>query len=178
MPVVALDAVAGDRDAIDRHWLAARLTLARGDDGREHVVISDGRRHVRLDVERGSLLGHGNVVLHYRLHGVASARSRILPLRRLLHFCRHGRFPAALFPPEAGIARGVVLLRVRDALDARASHREIAEALFGASRVAREWHHVSDALRSRVRRLVADARHMSRGGYRQLLRRRGDRDVP
>jgi len=41
-------------------------TILRTPQGREHVDISDGYRHLRLDVQKGTLL-HGPVKLHYRL---------------------------------------------------------------------------------------------------------------
>ena len=64
------------------------------------------------------------------------------------------------------------MLRVHDAIGQGASQREIGVVLFGDERVARDWVRESDALRSRVRRLVHEARAMARGGYRQLMRRR------
>lgn len=90
------------------------------------------------------------------------------PVRRLLQLAIHGRFGAAPFPREPRMARWVSLLWVSDALRAGASQREIGRALFG---VEREWLGLSDSLRSRVRRLVRDARAMARGGWRVLLRR-------
>jgi hypothetical protein len=65
-----------------------------------------------------------------------------------------------------------MMLRVHDALAAGASQREIASVLFGAERVEADWLGTSESLRSRVKRLVRDARAMARGGYRSLLRRR------
>jgi hypothetical protein len=69
--------------------------------------------------------------------------------------------------------RLVAVLRVSDALAAGATQREIARALFGAAAVERDWNDRSDALRSRLRRLVRDARALTAGGYRQLLRASG-----
>lgn len=66
--------------------------------------------------------------------------------------------------------RLIAVLRVADALTTGASQREIATVLFGAEAVARDWNGRSDALRSRLRRLVREARTMAAGGYRQLLR--------
>ncbi|QCI78805.1 DUF2285 domain-containing protein [Hankyongella ginsenosidimutans] len=131
--------------------------------------MSDGWHHIRIDLDAGTLAGGAPVVFAYRLHGIASAMSRVLPLRRLLHLCRHRRFAASLFPAERGMDRSVVLLRVHDALAAGASQREIACALFGEERVAREWSSPSDSLRSRTRRLIHDATVMAQGGYRSLL---------
>jgi len=151
--------------------LAPWLTIAIGADGREHAVLSDGRRHIRLDIAGASLAGGRPVLLRYRLAGVPSAEARLLPLRRFLHLCRHRRFSAVLFPADRQVERGLVVLRVHDALADGASQRDIARELFGADRVLPGWAGESDSLRSRVRRLVAEARAMAAGGYRLLMRR-------
>lgn len=156
---------------IDR--IASWLAIAVDAEGREHVVLSDGRHHIRLDVEEGRLTGQQAVLLQYRLYGLASAQARLLPLRRLLDLCRNRRFARALFPRDPRIERGIAMLRVHDAIHAGASQREIGEALFGMERVRDSWSDGADSLRSRVRRLVSEARGMARGGYRQLMRRRG-----
>ncbi|MCM8732425.1 DNA -binding domain-containing protein [Hephaestia sp. GCM10023244] len=161
-----------DPDGIDPARLARWLTLVTDSTGRQHAVLSDGLRHIRLDIDAGRLAPGIPVRLHYRLEGLASAVPRILTLRRFLHLCRHHRFAASLFTADRAVPRGLLVLRVRDALAAGASQRDIARALFGEARTARDWNHVSDALRSRVRRLVVESRAMMRGGYRQLLARR------
>jgi len=172
LPVAALPADPADPDSLRLESLAPWLAIAADEAGREHVVLSDGWHHIRLDVEEGRLSGVQAVMLHYRLRGLASAEARLLPLRRLLDLCRHRRFSRSLFPRDPLIARGIVMLRVHDALAADASQREIAAVLFGDARVRQDWRGASDSLRSRVRRLVRGARSLAQGGYRELLRRR------
>lgn len=159
-----------DRDHVTLEELAPWLTVITGSDGREHAVLSDGWRHIRLDVETGTLARGGRVLLLYRISGLASARTRLLPLRRFLDLAEHHRFTATLFPRDPRIDRWLALLRVHDALAAGAGHREIGQALFGADHVERDWKRRSDSLRSRVRRLVRDAVSMAEGGYRSLLK--------
>ena len=161
------------KDRIVLGDVAPWLTIVADGAGQEHVLLSDGWHHIRLDVEEGCLSGREAVCLRYRLEGVGSAEAMLLPLRRFLAFCRQRRFVPGLFPLDPGIERGLAMLRVHDALKDGASQREIGAALFGEKRIAAEWGGVSDSLRSRVRRLVRDARGMARGGYRQLLRRGG-----
>lgn len=170
LAVTATPSARGDPEAIDPATLAPWLTVCADGEGREHAVLSDGWRHIRLDVAAGTLAGEVPVVLGYRLRGIAGAVAKLLPLRRLLYLCRHRRFSAALFPEERRIERWLLLLRVHDALADGASQREIAAALFGIERVAHEWSGASDSLRSRTRRLIRDAEFMARGGYRSLLR--------
>jgi hypothetical protein len=173
LPVRAEPADPDDPDAVRLAALAPWLTVVADPAGREHAVISDGCRHLRLDIEAGCLAGEEAVTFEYLLRGVRSAEPRMLTLRRLLGLVRHGRFVGALFPRDPRTPRLIAMLRVSDALSAGASQREIALELFGADAVARHWNGRSDAVRSRVRRLVREARLLAAGGYRQLLRRAG-----
>lgn len=170
LAATATPAPSSDPDALSLAMLAPWLTIVSDCDGHEHAVLSDGWHHIRLDIEEGRLAGEAAVLLQYRLHGLATAEARLLPLRRLIDLYRHGRFARSLFPRDPRIARGIAMLRVHDALGAGASQREIGIALFGVERVAEDWNDRSDSLRSRVRRLVREARAMARGGYRLLMR--------
>ncbi|WP_439570794.1 DNA -binding domain-containing protein [Sphingomonas sp.] len=161
-----------DPDSIRTDRLAPWLALATDSDGREHAVLSDGWHRIRIDVEEGSIAREEAVLLQYRLLGIASAEPKILPLRRFLELCRRDRFAQSLFPRDPRIERWLTVLRVHDALAAGASQREIGAALFGEDRIVLDWHDDRDSLRSRVRRLVRDARAMARGGYRYLMRQR------
>lgn len=168
--VTAVPAMVGDPDALLVEPLAPWLTVAVDREGREHAVLSDGWHHIRLDVEGGSLVANPAVILHYHLDGITSAEPRVLPLRRLLALARHRRFMASLFPPEPRTERFIAMLRVHDALASGASQREIAQVLFGQDRIVQGCHG-ADSLRSRVRRLVADARAMATGGFWSLMSR-------
>lgn len=169
--VAAIPTTGGDPDAIVLDELAPWLALATDLSGREHAVFSDGKHRIRLDVEEGHLSGEPAVRLHYRLEGLASAERMMLPLRRFLDLCRHRRFTNSLFPRDPFVSRGIEVLRVHDALARQISQREIGEAVFGGEKVARDWNGRSDYLRSRIRRLVREARAMAAGGYRLLLQR-------
>ncbi|MDO6416144.1 DUF2285 domain-containing protein [Sphingomonas sp. BIUV-7] len=151
--------------------LAPWLSIITDTTGSEHAVLSDGWRRIRIDVSAGSLLGEGPVMLHYDVAGVETAIAPLLTLRRLLHLCRYRRFGRALFPADRRMDRWLSVLRTHDALADGASQYEIACALFGESRIDREWRQSADALRSRVRRMVREARHFAGGGYRSLMRR-------
>jgi hypothetical protein len=96
-----------------------------------------------------------------------------LPLRRLAAFCRGRCFAATLFPPDRRLARWLECLRIADARAAGASYRDIAIALYGEPRTQADWVGGGRSLHSRVRRLVATARTMASGGYRDLLRGSG-----
>lgn len=168
LAVDARSALPTDLDAIDPADFAGALILAADGEGREHAVISDGWHHIRIDLNAGSLAA-GAVILRYRLEGSVSARPQLLSLRRLVDFSINRRFARSLFPPDRRIARWLLALQVHDALVAGATQREIAGALYGERHVAADWGGVSDSLRSRVRRLVSEARRLAQGGWRTLL---------
>jgi hypothetical protein len=168
--VVAVPARHPGRDVITFARFGALLSIVDNPEGGEHAVLSDGWRRIRIDVAHGSLVGDGPVLLHYLLHGVSSAEPRLIALRRWLGLVRTGRFMASLFPTDPRIERALLVLRVHDALADGASQRDIARALFGEERLASDSARSSDSLRSRVRRLVREARRMAQGGYRSLLR--------
>jgi hypothetical protein len=157
-----------DDDLFDLRNLRTPTVVAVAPDGREHVAISDGFRRIRLDVIEGSLLA-GSVMLHYHLRGLNHLDGPLLSLRRLIALVRTGRFALAPFPADHTAPRIVTALRVHDALVAGASQRDIAIGLFGVDIVNRDWLTSSDFLRSRVRRLVALARRLEAGGWRELL---------
>lgn len=145
-------------------WLA----LVPGTNGREHAVLSDGFHHLRIDVEAGTL-GAGAVVLDYRLPDHARLEAGVLAVRRLMGLFAERRFSPDLFPPDPHPGRWIELLRASDAVRAGASHRDVAEILFGRDRTNAEWHGRSDSLRSRVRRLIGEAARLAGGGYRSLM---------
>ena len=148
---------------------AAFSTLLRRPDGREHLLISDGLRAIRIDVLAGSI-ATGAVDLRYRLGGLASAERPVLALRRLLALWRTGGFCRSLHPIEARAKRWVLLLRASDALGAGADQREIAMVILSPEAGQARWRTRAPSLRSRVQRLVRSARAMEAGGFWTLLR--------
>lgn len=159
-----------DPDGIDFAILEPWLTVV-SNSAVEHAVLTDGWHRIRLDVVQGSLATRQPVRLHYQIHGTISAESKLLPLRRLIHLYRHKVFTPALYPPGPSMGYAIAVLRVHDAMTAGVSQKEIARSIFGADLVAAEWNSNSDFLRSRTRRLVANARRMMRGGFKSLLRK-------
>ncbi|MFT3778315.1 MAG: DUF2285 domain-containing protein [Ottowia sp.] len=66
-------------------------------------------------------------------------------------------------------------LQALDGLAVGATHREIAQALFGAAVVAERWHDLGE-LRAQVRRLARRGQVLVDGGYRRLLQMESARD--
>ncbi len=172
LPIAVRPAIGRDPDILSLRAIAPWLTIVTDACDAEHVLLSDGWHHIRLDIEEGRMSDQDAVRLEVRLRGLASSERMVLPLRRFLALCRQRRFSPALYPRDPRIERGIAMLRVHDALRQGASHRDIAAVLVGEDRAAREWAGASDSLRSRIRRLVRDARAMAHGGYRLLLKGR------
>ena len=162
------DGEGGLDDAFDLHQFASSTTLLTDREGCEHLLLSDGLHAVRIDVVAGSAV-RGPVRLSYLLSGRASVERPLLTLRRLLAFCRTGRFSRSLHPPAPRARRWVMMLRAWDALAAGAGQREIAEALLSSTAGANRWRSEAPSLRSQAQRLVRGARRMAGGGYRTLL---------
>jgi hypothetical protein len=160
---------AGARDLFDlsRFGPLARLVADRG--GAEYLLLSDGLRTIRLDIESGTL-SLGPVRLAYRLSGLASAEKPLLVLRRLLALSCSGGFSRSLHRRSARARRWVATLRAQDALMCGASQREIAALLLIGAAPERCWRTRSPSLRLQAQRLVRSARAMAAGGYVELLR--------
>ena len=167
--VLCVDAhPAGGEDLFDLGRFAAVSTLVPAVDGREHLLISDGFRSIRIDVMAGSLCG-GRAELCYRLAGLKSAERPLLTLRRLFALWQTGRFCRSLHPKEARAKRWMLMLRASDALAAGAEQREIAAVLFSEEARQPRWRVQSPSVRSRAQRLVQSARAMAAGGFWSLL---------
>ncbi|MEV5032430.1 DUF2285 domain-containing protein [Sphingobium sp. LMC3-1-1.1] len=173
LPVSIEAGAAVGEEAIDVAALAPWLRAASDPAGREYVALTDGRRHIRLDIMAGSLLrARGPVLLRYDMWGARTASLRMRTLERFLDLVRTGRFRAPLYPGDPAVARGVELLRVHDARASGATQRDIGKVFFGAEAVERGWDGGTDHIRQRVRRLVKSARDMAEGGYRLLMQSR------
>ncbi len=164
LQVVALPVMDRQTEPFDLVRSAVRATVVRGEH-REHVLLGSGAGSIRLDVAGGSLL-EGPVSLMHDLAGFADLEPKLAALRRFLEFRRTGQLPA-IPPVGQRLRRQVLAFRVHDALIAGASIRDVGVMLFGLGRVQEEW--AGEALKSQCRRLIAMARDMAAGGYRELL---------
>jgi hypothetical protein len=136
--------------------VASLVTLEIGDDEDEHLLLSDGRRSVRVDIKGGTLLG-APAMLSYRMSGVTRAQAHVAALRRLVFVILTQRLPAGNSCQERRARRWALELRVADALAAGASHQDLARALFGKLIDEPSWRDGSASARMRVRRLVRAA---------------------
>ena len=159
----------GSPDAFDLADLPCPAWLRQAEDGREDLLIGDGRRRLALTVH-GAGLAVGPVRLRYRIAGFTTAEAGVMALRRLLALQRLRRLPAGLYPPERRARRWANALRAHDGRRAGASQREIAITLFGRNRVEDAWYDGGDDLRKTVSRLLRTGERLIDGQWRDLLR--------
>ena len=152
---------------LDRY--ASKAVLVKGDSGGEQCLLFEGRHHIRLHVIAGTLL-NGPVMLRFEIGWSEPFEPAISTLRRFLNLCRSGEMPPERPVPDRTAHRTILVLRVHDALAKGASIRDIGILLFGLARIEAEWRDPGESLKSQCRRLIASARAMADGGYKELLR--------
>ena len=158
----------------DLERVAKFATVVIDEQSHEHVVLSNGKQRIRIDVEDGTML-EGPVTLKILCTTPMNELALTSALSRAGLLWRLGRMPLIEQRIDQQIERLTMALRVYDALASGASHRHIARALFGDDRVAKEWNGTSDAMRSTIRRLVRLANRLAAGDYRSLMQPRSTR---
>jgi hypothetical protein len=157
----------------DLQRVAQFATVVIDAQSHEHVVLSNGKQRIRIDIEDGTMLD-GPVTLKIICHTPMDAPTATRTLSRASLLWRLGRMPNIEHKAYQRMARLITALRVYDALASGASRQHIARALFGDDRVAKEWNSTSDAMRSSVKRLVRLSNHLAAGGYRDLMQVRSN----
>ena len=148
--------------------LAEFSTVVVQPDGHQHIVVTDGFNHQRIDVESGSLID-GPVRLCVVCTDHRHMKCSAVTMQRLTSVWQHGRFIPTYFPTDRRCARLIKALRTYDGLWAGASQRNIAVMLYGADNVTSDWDAASDFMRSGVRRIIATAKALAQGGYLTLI---------
>lgn len=136
---------------------------------RQHVLVQDAGRCLQLTVAGADILGPAHLVSE-ALVGEGRLRAHLGAVACLNDFHRSGRLLKRHLPPEPRGARLALVLQALDGWLAGASHREIAEGLFGRPRVEVDWGDPGDHLRDRTRRAIRRGRTLMDGGYRCFLR--------
>jgi hypothetical protein len=141
-----------------------KAVVQRADDG-QHLLFSDGQRHLQVQVTRGDALA-GIVCLCCQLRGLRAFENKSVSLRRLCYLHRRGRLLKSLYPPERRARRWIEMLRAWDGRTTGASQRDIALALFGDRAATTDW---EAGYRTRMQRLLRGARALVDGGYLKIL---------
>lgn len=149
--------------------LHCRIIIQAGRAGQQHILFAEDGRFLQLEVNGLQAIETARltteIVLSPRL-----VAARVQALERFADMITHRRLRASLYRPERRAARWMMALQAFDAMQAGASHRQIAGALFGEATVREDWSGRSDYLRLRVQRLLRFAERLVKGGYPDLLR--------
>ena len=145
---------------------AARLRLQRADGLHLLIEDTDGDHRLWLPSASASDKLAATVVLDDRF---ALRIAALIRFQRRLEGRPTGPLPKAWRITPRHLRRLALMLRALDGHLARASYREIADALFGSEAVTRyAWK--TSSIRGQTIRLVKDAVRTMKGGYRRLLR--------
>lgn len=154
-----------DSFALNQFADFARMVVLSGG---QRLLLSDGYRSIRLDVT-GVPLECSAVRLSFELAGIRSLERPLLVLRRLRSLALRGRFSVSLHSRVPQARRLVALLRTFDALQAGASHADIAARILSTNLERQAWRVHSPSLRSRAQRLAQGARRMAEAEFWRLL---------
>ena len=157
-----------ERDMLNIGDFPDLVSLVRGR-GAEHILFSDGRHSIRLDVTGPSIID-GPVFLRYRIGGAKTSYASFLVLQRFLALVRSGRFSSTLHHRDTKARRHILQLRAFDALCEGANQRTIAFELLDKDAGKARWRIEDPSLRSRVQRLVNDGRRSFSGSYLSFLK--------
>jgi hypothetical protein len=154
-------------NAVDIMHFGSLVTIVKSCAGQEQLLLSDGSRHLRFDVVRGSLLA-GPITLHFNLTDGPTLSAQLNTMRNWQRFRNHRDFPW-IARQEKRAPTWVRQLRAYDGTMAGATMREIAQALLPAVATPAALQDRNSAIRSTVRRLLRAARANVAGGYRRIL---------
>ncbi|OJW27889.1 MAG: hypothetical protein BGO51_16185, partial [Rhodospirillales bacterium 69-11] len=128
-----------------------------------------GPRSLQLNVKGASVTEPVALFVDTAIpEGQAEHKLRLLRCLRALR--ETGELLPEFFPPHPYTKRAATVLLALDGYLAGMSHRDIAIAMVGEERVAREWSDASENLRDAVRRAIVRGVALMKGGYRTFLR--------
>jgi hypothetical protein len=137
--------------------------------GLEDVLVLRGPRFVQLAVTGASVLSPCRLLTDLVLPP-GKEQVRLAAVAEFNALIAGGGLDANRSRDLVGARRLRVILQALDGSLAGHSQRRIAESLFGAARVQRDWSRADMYLRDHVRRAVRRGRALMAGGYVSLLR--------
>lgn len=148
---------------LEKGWLPT--TLLQSDNGIQHVLIRDRVRCLQLEVRGESLLQPVSLLVDT----AAAVCRQNRALQALKAYRTSAVLPETYFSAEPRAHRNALVLQALDGWLAGARHRELAVALYGKDRVARDWADPEERLRDQVRYAITRGRALMDHGYRAFL---------
>ena len=154
---------------LDLDFITVEKTLLTTPAGTQQLLFCDGPRSLPLNVKGASVTEPVALFVDTAIpEGQAEHKLRLLRCLRALR--ETGELLPEFFPPHPYTKRAATVLLALDGYLAGMSHRDIAIAMVGEERVAREWSDASENLRDAVRRAIVRGVALMKGGYRTFLR--------
>jgi hypothetical protein len=148
--------------------LAGSIAIARDESGLQHVLLREGGHALQLAVSGADVLRPVRLLTDLMLDARVS-RARLEAIGRFNRLCHRGRMEPGRSGPVPGALRLRLVLQALDGFLENLSQREVAERMFGAPRVCRDWCHPGGHLRDCVRRAIRRGRRLIESEYRLLL---------
>lgn len=146
--------------------------------GEKHFLIAPGRRTKMIVAAPGYAaqlaIAHNALPVPQAVYLSLRLGKGDLVGGNLAHveaFARHCHGEDVPFPKLRGLSPEALrdAIIALDGKLAGLSQRVIAEAIYGAQRVAEDWDHGPKSYKSKVRRLIKKGVHLMKTGYRELL---------
>lgn len=170
LDVVALPPKAGfGGQVLDLEFVAAEKTLFVSSDGTQQLLLRDGMRSLQLNITGEDITDPVTLFVDTAVsEDHSELQTHLLECFRKLRV--GGTLPTECFSPHPYAKRAATVLMALDGHLAGVPHREIAVAMFGEERVARDWSDPGEHLRDAVRRAIARGIILMNGGYQTFLR--------
>lgn len=170
LDVVALPPKAGfGGQVLDLEFVAAEKTLCVSSDGTRQLLLREGMRSLQLNITGEDITDPVTLFVNTAVsEDHSELQTRLLECFRKLRI--GGTLPTDCFPPHPYARRAAPVLMALDGHLAGVPHRQIAIAMFGEERVARDWSDPGEHMRDAVRRAIARGLALMEGGYRMFLR--------
>ena len=153
---------------LDFEFITGENIVFIAPDGSQQLLFRDGGKSLQLDV-RGSPVTEPVAFLVDTALPEEPSQSQLNLLKSFHALRTHGALPDDSASPHPYAKRAALVLMALDGYLAGVPHREIAIAMFGEERVARDWSNPGEHLRDAVRRAVARGVALMEGGYRMFL---------
>lgn len=148
--------------------IPGRRALLLTPDGQAQLAIEAHSFSALIKFDHAPSAPPDTLTLAIEHGGIEELDARLRALRAFIDYCQQRFHPS---PPERGFApqRLKESLLALDGKLAGASLRQIAELLFGADCVRKDWNEGSRYTRERTRRAVCRGLQLMDGGWRSLL---------
>ena len=155
-------------DEIELRRIPTRRVILETVDGARHIVLGGRRFWVQLLCENPASVGE-RCAIEVKINSTQHYQRKLDTASQLLSLYHSAGGKLSLIGrsrDSTRLAQGIIAI---DIVNAGGSHRDVADAIYGAEKVAERWGGPSRYYEDWARRLVARARFMVNEGYLSLL---------